>query len=91
MEFFAQESPPAMTNLLLTQAEINVLELLLEGKNNHAIAATLVLSVRTVESHISSALGKTGCESRLQLTLWWIRQLAAEQRIRASTVPSLPA
>ena len=45
-----------MTNLLLTQAEINVLELLLEGKNNRAIAAALVVSVRTVESHILSLI-----------------------------------
>ena len=35
----------------------------------HLIAAALVLSVRTVESHISSLLAKTGCRSRTQLVL----------------------
>jgi DNA-binding NarL/FixJ family response regulator len=39
------------------------------GANNRDIAAALYLSVRTVESHISSLLAKTGCRSRTQLVL----------------------
>jgi len=64
-----------MTNLELTPAEMGVLDLLLEGKSNRAIAETLVLSIRTAETHISRSLGKTGCRSRLQLSLWWMQQV----------------
>ena len=63
-----------MSNFQLTPAETGVLDLLLQGKSNRAIAETLVLSIRTVESHISSCLGKTGCRSRLQLSLWWMHR-----------------
>jgi len=80
-----------MTNFQLTPAEIGVLNLLLQGCSNHAIAEALVLSVRTVESHISSSLRKTGCRSRLQLSLWWMNQVSADQRMCAGRVPSLPA
>ena len=53
----------------LTSAEQRVGDLLQEGLSNKAIAHRLVLSIRTVESHISSALAKTGCENRVQLAL----------------------
>ena len=80
-----------MTNFQLTPSEIGVLNLLLQGCSNRAIAEALVLSVRTVESHISSSLRKTGCRSRLQLSLWWMNQVSADQRMCAGRVPSLPA
>ena len=80
-----------MTNFQLTPAEIGVLNLLLQGNSNRAIAEILVLSVRTVESHISRALGKTGCRSRLQLSLWWMQQDTEDKRMCASRIPSLPA
>ena len=80
-----------MTNFQLTPAEIGVLNLLLQGCSNHAIAEALVLSVRTVESHISSCLGKTGCRSRLQLSLWWMHQVSSDPRMCAGRVPRLPA
>jgi len=80
-----------MTNFQLTPAEIGVLNLLLQGCSNHAIAEALVLSVRTVESHISSSLRKTGCRSRLQLSLWWMHQVSADQRMCAGRVRPLPA
>mgnify|MGYP006290635031 CR=1 FL=1 len=51
-------------------AERRVLLQLLQGLSNRAIAAALVLSPRTVESHISNLLAKTGCRSRSQLLLW---------------------
>lgn len=47
-----------------------VLEQLERGYSNKAIAAALILSRRTVESHMSSLLAKTGCQSRTQLLLW---------------------
>jgi DNA-binding NarL/FixJ family response regulator len=53
----------------ISPAEQRVLAVLRSGASNREIAATLYLSVRTVESHISSLLAKTGCRSRTQLVL----------------------
>jgi DNA-binding NarL/FixJ family response regulator len=47
-----------------------VLTELRRGLSNKGIAAALVLSPRTVESHISNLLAKTGCRNRIQLLLW---------------------
>lgn len=54
----------------ITPAEARVLALLRLGESNRGIAQALVLSPRTVESHVSSLLAKTGCRNRTQLTLW---------------------
>ena len=61
---------PGHTLAAVTPAEDQVLQQLLQGLNNRAIAAALVLSPRTVENHISRLLAKTGCQSRTQLLLW---------------------
>ena len=55
---------------MITPAEAKVLALLRRGESNRGIAQALVLSPRTVESHVSSLLAKTGCRNRTQLTLW---------------------
>jgi DNA-binding CsgD family transcriptional regulator len=54
----------------LTPAERRVLRELELGQSNKGIAAALIVSRRTVESHMSSLLAKTGCRSRTQLLLW---------------------
>ena len=54
----------------VTPAEGLVLRQLLHGYSNRSIADALRLSERTVESHISHLLAKTGCRSRTQLLLW---------------------
>jgi DNA-binding NarL/FixJ family response regulator len=48
----------------LTPREREVLRLLAGGRSNEAIAAELVLSVRTVESHVASVYGKIGVAGR---------------------------
>jgi DNA-binding NarL/FixJ family response regulator len=53
----------------ISPAEQRVLRVLRSGASNREIAAALYLSVRTVESHISSLLTKTGCRNRTQLVL----------------------
>ena len=53
----------------ISPAELRVLAVLRSGASNREIAAALYLSVRTVESHISSLLAKTGCRNRTQLVL----------------------
>ena len=67
------------SDIPLTPAEQRVSALLLQGLSNRAIAERLVISHRTVECHISRALGKTGCVNRLELAL------------RMLTMPSTPA
>lgn len=63
---------PAAIRLLdaVTPAEEKVLAALMQGLSNRAIASLLVVSSRTVESHVSHLLAKTGCRSRTQLALW---------------------
>ncbi len=48
----------------LTPRELEVLQLIAEGKSNQQIADDLVLSIRTVERHISSIYEKIGAEGR---------------------------
>ena len=60
--------------LAISPAEQRVLLLLLQGASNRTIAAQLCLSVRTVESHVSTMLEKTGCSSRMQLALWQLKR-----------------
>jgi ATP/maltotriose-dependent transcriptional regulator MalT len=48
----------------LTAREREVLRLLAQGRSNDEIAASLVLSVRTVESHVASVYGKIGASGR---------------------------
>lgn len=61
----------------ITRAERRVLSALCEGASNRSIATSLLLSPRTVESHISSLLEKTGCRSRTQLVLWALQHRAS--------------
>lgn len=51
----------------LTARELEVLDLVARGMSNHAIAARLFLSVKTVQNRVSDILGKTGTASRAEL------------------------
>jgi DNA-binding NarL/FixJ family response regulator len=44
----------------LTEREREVLELMAEGRSNHAIAARLVITERAVEKHVTSIFSKLG-------------------------------
>jgi DNA-binding CsgD family transcriptional regulator len=57
----------AVERLPLTDREREIVMLIGEGLSNRDIATRLTLSVRTVESHIYKAMGKTGVSSRDQL------------------------
>ena len=48
----------------LTRREREVLELICAGHSNAEIAATLVLSTRTVDHHVSAVLAKLGAPTR---------------------------
>jgi pSer/pThr/pTyr-binding forkhead associated (FHA) protein len=52
----------------LTRREAEVLTLLAQGKSNNEIASELVLSVRTVERHLTNVYAKTGTRNRSEAT-----------------------
>ena len=62
----------------LTPAELRVLRLLAEGRDNAAIANILVVTKRTVQNHISNLYGKLGVTSRTEAMLYAIRHGLAE-------------
>lgn len=51
----------------LTPRETEVLEQLAVGKSNREIAEALVISIKTVEVHVSSILGKLEVNSRTEV------------------------
>lgn len=65
---------PAFGAQALTRREREVLGLVAEGCSNHDIAARLVLSERTVRSHVSNILGKLGVSSRTQAAVWALQE-----------------
>jgi len=54
----------------LTSREREIAQLVAEGLSNKAVATKLVLSERTVESHVRNILTKTNLRSRTELTRW---------------------
>jgi two-component system, NarL family, response regulator LiaR len=51
---------------ILTEQEITVLKMAAKGMNNKAIADSLFISVRTVESHLAMVFNKLGVGSRTE-------------------------
>jgi DNA-binding CsgD family transcriptional regulator len=54
----------------LTAREREVAALIAQGKSNREIAVALVISERTVESHVTNVLSKLGFTSRTQIAAW---------------------
>src|SRR3712207_4793028 len=61
---------------VLSPRELDILRLAAEGRDNEAIAAELVLSVRTVERHLQNAYAKLGLQGRTARTAAVARLLA---------------
>jgi predicted ATPase/DNA-binding CsgD family transcriptional regulator len=79
---------PASTVISTREAE--VLAAVGEHLSNAEIAARLFISVRTVESHVSSLLRKLGAEDRRALTRIAGERAGASQTVRPP-VPALPS
>lgn len=57
---------PAVPGLDLTERELEVLALMVEGLNNTQIASRLTVSSSTIKSHVSNILSKLGVASRTE-------------------------
>jgi predicted ATPase/DNA-binding CsgD family transcriptional regulator len=73
--FALGESPPRrpaaqVDQPRLTRRERDVAALVAQGMSNSQIAATLVISVRTVETHMQHIMDKLGCGTRAQIAAW---------------------
>jgi DNA-binding NarL/FixJ family response regulator len=56
----------------LTPTELKVVQFVARGMANREIADELKVSQRTIESHVSNMLGKTGLHNRTELARWAI-------------------
>ena len=57
----------------LTDREREVLALIADGRSNREIARTLVLSEKTIKTHVSNILMKLDLADRTQAALWAVR------------------
>ena len=64
-----------MANLSdLTMREIEILQLVLAGRTNKAIAATMCISEKTVEFHLARIYTKIGMRTRMLAGMWAMQQ-----------------
>lgn len=56
----------------LTPTELKVVQYVSQGMANREIAEEMNVSQRTIESHVSNMLGKTGLHNRTELARWAI-------------------
>ncbi|MEV5605329.1 response regulator transcription factor [Streptomyces sp. NPDC052299] len=75
----AQDEPGTGTGRgsTLTEREREVLGLIADGRSNREIARALVLSEKTVKTHVSNILMKLDLADRTQAALWAVRHGAA--------------
>ncbi|MGA5546200.1 ATP-binding protein [Mycobacterium sp. NPDC051198] len=70
----ADTVPAALDGPELTKRELEVARLLAEGLSNRQLARRLVIGQRTVETHVTNILAKTGLERRGQVAAWLANQ-----------------
>jgi DNA-binding NarL/FixJ family response regulator len=69
----------------LTQRELEILHLVIEGKTNRAIANEIYITERTVEFHLDHIYTKLGVRTRLLAGIWAIQQ---GLRVETMEIPS---
>jgi DNA-binding NarL/FixJ family response regulator len=76
----AQDDPGTGTGRgsTLTEREREVLGLIADGRSNREIARALVLSEKTVKTHVSNILMKLDLSDRTQAAIWAVRHGAAD-------------
>ena len=58
----------------LTQRELQILHLVLDGRTNKAIAAELSVCEKTVEFHLNHIYTKIDVHTRLRAGIWALQQ-----------------
>jgi NarL family two-component system response regulator LiaR len=76
MEQVAQQAPSSRQSKFedLTGREREVINLVAKGRSNQEIANELVISEKTVKTHVSNILGKLQLEDRTQLAIYAIKK-----------------
>ena len=59
----------------LSVRERQVLQMLTEGADNKTIAASLEISVNTIEKHLHHIYKKLGVSSRVEASTWWVENI----------------
>jgi len=75
-EDYLKQSPDRDSSIrsLLTSREVEVLQLLAEGKSAKQIASSLLLSIKTIESHRNRVMKKIDVNNIADLTRYAIRE-----------------
>jgi len=68
------EAGQSQTEGALTEREIEILQMVAQGRTNQQIADELFLSERTVRTHITNILAKLRLENRTQAALYALRE-----------------
>ena len=63
-------APPPAT---LTPRELEILRLIVDGRENAEIGALLVISPSTAKNHVAHVLGKLGAQNRVQAAVYAVR------------------
>jgi DNA-binding NarL/FixJ family response regulator len=67
----SRSQKPALEDL--TERELEVLRLIADGLSNRAIAEKMVISEKTVKTHVSNILGKLNLTDRTQAAIWAVK------------------
>jgi predicted ATPase/DNA-binding CsgD family transcriptional regulator len=71
IDFRSEKDRTQLKGVVLGAREEEVGMLIAQGLSNKDIAARLILSVRTVETHVHNLLNKLGVNSRTQIAVWF--------------------
>lgn len=63
---------------VLSAREREVVALLAKGRSNREIGEELVISPRTVDTHVTNVLNKLGVRTRAQVAVWAVAHGVAE-------------
>jgi NarL family two-component system response regulator LiaR len=74
MQEFSTPRPAEDPVEQLTEREMDVLRLIAKGQSNKEIADTLIISEKTVKTHVSNILSKLHLADRTQAAIYALRQ-----------------
>jgi DNA-binding NarL/FixJ family response regulator len=68
-------SPQRKVSGILSDREIEILNLLLNGEPNYSIAEALKIKNRTVQNHLNNIYNKINVQNRCQAAIWGLSNL----------------